>query len=65
MNKNQVKESEDDIFLRKVKKDLNIFNNLNFILEKIKKEGHFKTIKQIYLSIFSSELTFTLRSNPN
>ena len=60
-NETSPKSDESD-FIRKVKKDLHIYNNLNFILEKIRKEKHFSRIKEIYLNIFSSELTFTLKS---
>lgn len=51
-----------DPFVLKIQKDLKIFNNLTFILDKLQKEGLFGNIKDIINRIFEKELKFTLES---
>ena len=53
--------SKEISFLIKIQNETKIFNNIGFIIEKMHSEGNFKTIRNIFKTIFSQEVLYTVK----
>ena len=53
-------ENNNSSFLDKVKYEIQVFENINFILDKIQSDGYFESVKSTFSVILSEEMAFAI-----
>lgn len=57
--------SPEKSFFQKMQEEVKILANINFILEKLKKEGYFGEIQSVFHKILNNEIIFAIKGEYN
>lgn len=58
---NEEIKSNDKSFFQKMQEEVKILANINFILEKLKKERYFEEIQSVFHKILNNEIIFAIK----
>ena len=60
MHNSSISQTKPDSFIQKVKNETKIFTNINYILDKLNRDGSFISVKDTFCVILETEVRFAI-----